>query len=252
MAFTAAPLRVVELRTSSITQRSVHQHVHHTSHSRTVFSPTHSSVSFSTTHVTAPHTGVTERILVKRMLEARPLGAANRTTTPVPLAMQQTTPRPASSGSHRSAAPRAIHKGRGQGMSSTRLHGIRTTEAQHVTTNLTRRETTHVARTTQVRDTRWRHATDAMPLEWRRKAPQSPPRQEDSVAVMARSAAPGGSARTPAESAASTPAPETHAARRDHTAPALTMDRSTLERLADNVMQRIERRVRIERERRGL
>ena len=38
---------------------------------------------------------------------------------------------------------------------------------------------------------------------------------------------------------------------RDKAAP-LTLDSSTIDRLADSVMQRIDRRVRIERERRGL
>ena len=38
---------------------------------------------------------------------------------------------------------------------------------------------------------------------------------------------------------------------RDHAAP-LALDPSAIDRLADNVMQRIDRRIRIERERRGL
>ena len=249
-AFTAAPLRIVELRTSPVTRLSVYQHFHHASHSRQVFSPTHSSMSVSTTHVAAPHPGVTERILVKRLLEARPLDATNSAPAPASQAVRPTVVRPVSSRSHMPAAPRATGDGRSLPSSRTQLHRIRSVETQQVTTNRTRHEMTRVAQTTQVRDTRWK-GLDVVRLEWR-KASHSPPRHEDSGAAVARGGASAAPARTSVDSVASTPVPAIHAPRREAAQPVLAMDRSTLDRLTDNVMQRIERRVRIERERRGL
>jgi hypothetical protein len=248
-AFTPAPLRIVELRTCPVTRLSVHQHFHHASHSRLVLSPTHSSVT--TTPATASRTGVTERIVVKRLLEARPLDAPNGSPSPRAVPAVATAVAHSARGSSRPVTTHGQHDGRRPSMRRSRLHRIRTLESERLTTDRTRHDTTRVARTMQLRETRWRQGIDVVRLEWR-KATQSPPRQEDAVAAAARGAAPAASARTSPESVASTPARPTHLPRRDSAPPLLTMDRSTLDRLADTVMQRIERRVRIERERRGL
>ena len=248
--FAAVPLRTVELRTSPVTRLSVHQHFHHASHSRLVLSPSYSTVSSSTTHVSAPRITIADRIVVKRLLEARPVDTTNQASSPASVTGVSRVVPPESSRSHTVVASSA-DDGRQPAMSRSRLHRIHTVETQHLTTSRTRHDTTRVSRTSQVRETRWRQGIDVVRLDWR-KTSQSPAHQGESAAVTGRSAATPVQTRTLVEAGTSTPALATPAPRRDGTAPVLTMDRSTLDRLADNVMQRIERRVRIERERRGL
>jgi hypothetical protein len=254
-AFRAAPLRIVERRTSPVTRLSVHQHFHHASHSRLVFSPAALTTVFSTTPVGASHPGVTNRILVKRLLEARPLDATSAAPSRILPTAATTGLRPApGSGDRPIAAGASSERGR-PARRSTRRHRIQIVETERLTHRLTtgraQHETTRVSRTMQVRETRWRQGTDVVSLEWRKASP-SPSADSALAPAPARSTAPPVPGHTPAEAARSTPAPITASPRREHPLPALTMDRSTLDRLADNVMQRIERRVRIERERRGL
>jgi hypothetical protein len=249
-ALTAAPVRVVELRTSPITRLSVHQHVHHPSHTRLLVSRSSSTLSFHTTHVAAPQPGVAERIVVKRLQEARPLDPTHRALSPAHPAPPTTMPRPASSRSGAlPVAARATDNDRQPPMGRSRRHRVRIVETERRSTTRTRHDTTHSARTMQVRETRWRQGLDAVRLEWRKTAPLH---QAHATTAMGSNPSPASPARTPVAIGSSTPAATTHAPRPDRTSPVLTMDRSTLDRLADNVMQRIERRVRIERERRGL
>lgn len=89
----------------------------------------------------------------------------------------------------------------------------------------------------------------AAPMDWRTPPPTSAPER------ARRGASPGINADSPATSSwspgVSTPSVHGSTSARDNTAAGL-LDASAVDRLADTVIQRIERRVRIERERRGL
>ena len=87
-------------------------------------------------------------------------------------------------------------------------------------------------------------------MDWR--APQARAVSHSPAAAIAAPPADRAVPRVPATAMQpEAPVPPKVNAARDKAAP-LTLDPSTIDRLADNVMQRIDRRVRIERERRGL
>ena len=124
-----------------------------------------------------------------------------------------------------------------------------------VTMHRLKQERTELTRSTQLLDTHLRHERRELQLDWRKPAAApaggSTPRIIRDVAAVD---AGRSSTRTNASAPAATvpAAPITQAERRESAAPSPVFDRATLDRLAENVLQRIERHVRIERERRGL
>lgn len=95
-----------------------------------------------------------------------------------------------------------------------------------------------------------RAATAAVPMEWRTAAAK----QADAPRARAAARPSIVEAAAPMPQPAVSPAPATApaASRPRETAGALPLDASVIDRLAETVMQRIDRRIRIERERRGV
>jgi hypothetical protein len=88
----------------------------------------------------------------------------------------------------------------------------------------------------------------AVPLDWRTPPPSALERARPGASKGVNADSSAASSRSPG---VSTPSAHGSTGARDNTASAL-LDASVVDRLADTVIQRIERRVRIERERRGL
>jgi hypothetical protein len=258
-ARTTVTNRIVHVRTAQVSRVSVHQHVLRVRHSPVGPSPA-AAATTTVVRVAAP-SRVSERIVVRRLLEVRPLDArppaAPQAQGPAARVLHSAAPAAALTGPAANAAadpPRGVvSPDAGRRERTADLRRERTVETRHVLTERARQELNQVTRTERAAD-RWvRQRVEAVRLEWR----TTPPSPGTRAGHSASAPPPAGDRSRPA--AASAPpataaAPAIAAAGRGGPPPASApaLDRAALDRLADDVLQRIERRVRIERERRGL
>lgn len=203
---------------------------------------------------------VSERIVVKRVIEARPIdGVAAmpaalhlmletpQASRPVTAARARLSPAPSAPTAPFPMNPSPRAPARVSARAAARDTEV--TRTRQLLMERTRTETNELTRTVRTRRER---VTDLVRLEWRR---HQATRGADAAATPAAptSGSRGPSASVPQTIGTSAPAIERSTSTQSRVAPAsLAVDPATVDRLADTVIRRIERRVRIERERRGL
>jgi hypothetical protein len=238
---------------------SIQRHIHRPRHMTRLLSRC-STVTWRLAQPAAALPRVSQRVIVKRIIEARPIDGPE--ALPAALQPMFDAPRvarlPEMTGgrlfraSRPTAAPYPMTGATTAGPRASTRELAQSTELTHTRRLLLERSRADVTELARTIRTRREQTTDLVRLDWRR----TPVKHGNDATPLqtARAPLPSATSATALPTVAATvPTHERTASAGSRVATAsVAVDPATVDRLADTVIQRIERRVRIERERRGL